>query len=47
MNAPAAAPALAAVSATDRAARQAQVVAALGALLPPHALLWHLSLIHI
>ncbi len=41
MNAPAAAPALAAVSATDRAARQAQVVAALGALLPPHALLWH------
>ena len=37
MNAPAVAPAIAA---TDRATRQQQVVAALSALLPPHALLW-------
>ena len=41
MNAPAAAPAQAAVSATARAARQAEIVAALSTLLPPHALLWH------
>ena len=43
MNAPdvVSAPALAAVSATARAARQDEVVAALSTLLPPHALLWH------
>jgi glycolate oxidase len=41
MNAPEVAPALAAVCATARAARQAEVVAALSTLLPPHALLWH------
>ncbi len=39
MNAPDAAPV--AVSATARAARQAEVVAALSTLLPAHALLWH------
>jgi glycolate oxidase len=39
LNAPDAAPV--AVSATARAARQAEVVAALSPLLPPHALLWH------
>ncbi len=37
MNAPHTAPAIAA---TERAARQQQVVAALSAVLPPHALLW-------
>ena len=47
MNASATPPALAALStitaatATDRAARQSQVVAALSPLLPAHALLWH------
>jgi glycolate oxidase len=48
MNAPAAAPALAALQAAtessptaERAARQAQVVAALTGVLPAHALLWH------
>jgi len=41
MNAPAAAPALATIPATQRAARQAEVVAALAPLLPAHALLWH------
>ena len=41
MDAPAAAPVPAADSATSRAARQAQIVAALSSLLPPHALLWH------
>ncbi len=48
MNAPAAAPALATIKAVgiadrsaDRAARQAEVVAALSAVLPAHALLWH------
>jgi len=44
MNAPAAAPAQAAlahVAATERASRQAAVVAALAPLLPGHALLWH------
>ena len=40
MNAPAAAPALAALSSADRFARQAEVVAALSPLLPAHALLW-------
>ncbi len=38
MNAPAADPASAA---TDRRARQAEVVSALSAVLPAHALLWH------
>ncbi|MDP3137434.1 MAG: FAD-binding protein, partial [Burkholderiaceae bacterium] len=45
MNAPAAATLLAAPSSearsTERAARQAEVVAALAPLLPGHALLWH------
>ena len=38
MNTPATPPAIAAA---ERAARQAQVVAALSPLLPAHALLWH------
>ena len=41
MNASATPPALAAPTAADRAARQAEVVAALRPLLPAHALLWH------
>jgi glycolate oxidase len=41
MDAPAAASVPAADSATPRAARQTQIVAALSSLLPPHALLWH------
>ena len=40
MNA-SAAPALAALHTTERAARQAEAVAALKPLLPAHALLWH------
>ena len=40
MNSIAAPPALAALSAADRTARQSEVVAALRALLPAHALLW-------
>ena len=42
MNAPLATAALVALApGADRAARQAEVVAALAAVLPAHALLWH------
>ncbi len=41
MNAPLPASALLDAAPVDRTRRQAEVVAALGAVLPPHALLWH------